>query len=90
MTWGSNWVSKEAEFIKKFNFLGFSCCFSARIKQTSKNLPKMSLFSSILIIFEDYSILAEKQRLKPRKSNSLINFASLDTQFDPQVARLVE
>ena len=41
-------------------------------------------------VFEDFSILAEKQRLKPRKLNSLMNFASLDTQLDPQVARLVE
>ena len=40
--------------------------------------------------FEVCSILAEKQQLKPRKLNSLINFASLDTQLDPQVARLVE
>ena len=39
--------------------------------------------------FEVYSILIEKQRLKPRKSNSLMNFASLDPQLDPQLARLV-
>ena len=50
----------------------------------------MTQFGSILDIFEDFSILAEKQRLKPRKLNSLMNFASLDAQFDPQVARLVE
>ena len=50
----------------------------------------MTQFGSILDIFEDFSILAEKQRLKPRKSNSLMNFASLDTQLDPQLARLVE
>ena len=40
--------------------------------------------------FEVCSILTEKQRLKPRKSNSLMNFASLDTQLDHQLARLVE
>ena len=40
--------------------------------------------------FEVYSNLTEKQRLKPKKSNFLMNFASLDTQLDPQVARLVE
>ena len=50
----------------------------------------MAQFCWILDIFKDYSILAEKQQLKPRKSNSLINFASIDTQFDPQVTRLVE
>ena len=41
-------------------------------------------------VFEDFSILAEKQRLKLRNSNSLMNFASVDAQLDPQVARLVE
>ena len=50
----------------------------------------MTQFSWIFDVFEDYSILAEKQQLKPRNSNSLINFASLDAQFDPQVARLVK
>ena len=50
----------------------------------------MTQFGSILDIFEDFSILAEKQQLKPRKLNSLINFASLETQLDPHVARLVE
>ena len=50
----------------------------------------MTQFGWILDVFEDFSILAEKQRLKPRKSNSLMNFASLGTQLDPQVARLVE
>ena len=50
----------------------------------------MTQFCWILDVFEVFSILAEKQRLKPKKSNSLINFASLDAQFDPQVMRLVE
>ena len=50
----------------------------------------MTQSGSILDIFEDFSILAEKQQLKPRKSNSLINFISLEAQFDPQDARLVE
>ena len=49
----------------------------------------MTQFGSILDIFEDFSILAEKQQLKPRKLNSLINFASLDN-LDPQVARQVD
>ena len=40
--------------------------------------------------FEDYSILAEKQRLKPRKSSSFMKFASSDAQLDPLVVRLVE
>ena len=50
----------------------------------------MTPFGSILDIFEDYSILAEKQQLKPKKLSFQMNFAFLDTQLDPQVARLVE
>ena len=36
VTWGSSWASKEAKFIKEFDFLGFSRCFSARIEKSSK------------------------------------------------------
>ena len=50
----------------------------------------MTQFGRILDIFEVFSILAEKQRLKLRNSNSLMNFASVVGQLDPQVARLVE
>ena len=89
-SWGSSWVSKEAKFIKEFDFLGFSRCFSARIEKSSK-MSKIEPNCVILgWFFEVYSILTEKQRLKPRKSNFLMNFASLDTQLDPQLARLVE
>ena len=62
--WGSIWVSEEAKFIKELSFLAFSCCFSAKIEQTTQ-------FSCIVDVFEDYSILAEKQQLKPGKSNYL-------------------
>ena len=88
--WGSSWGSKEAKFREKFDFLDFSRCFSARIEQTSKNHLKMTRFSWILNVFEDFCFLAEKQRLKLRKLNSLMNFPSLDPQLDPQVTRLVE
>ena len=36
-SWGSSWVSKEAKFIKEFDFVGFSRCFSVKIEQFSKN-----------------------------------------------------
>ena len=89
-TWGSSWASKEAKSIKEFNFLGFSCCFSARIEQSSR-MSKIQPNCVILgWFFEFCSILSEKQRLKPRKSNSLSNFASLDAHLDLQIARLVE
>ena len=50
----------------------------------------MPSFGSILNVFEDCSILAEKQWLKPRKLNFLKNFAALDALLDPQVPRLVK
>ena len=81
-------MSKEAKFIKEFDFLGLSRCFSVRIEKSSK-MSKIEPNCVILgCFFEVYSILTEKQHLKPRKSNSLMNFASLDTQLDPPVARL--
>ena len=89
-TWGSNWTSKERKFIKEFDFLGFSRCFSVRIEKSSKTSKIQPNCVILRWFFEVCSILTEKQRLKPRKSNFLMNFASLGTQFDPQVARLVE
>ena len=81
--WGSNWASKEEKFFKEFDFLGFSRCFSAIIEKTLK-MSKIEPNCVILgWFFEVYSILSEKQRLKPRKSKSLINFASFDAQLDP-------
>ena len=35
-SWGSSWLFKEPKFIKEFDFLGFSRCFSARIEKSSK------------------------------------------------------
>jgi hypothetical protein len=37
----------------------------------------------ILDVFEDYSILAEKQQQKPKKLSSLMIFASFDTPLNP-------
>ena len=89
VTWASTGASKEVKFFKELTFLGFACYFSAKIEKsskTSKIQPNCVIFGWF---FEVCSMLSEKQRLKPRKLNSLMNFASLDTQFDPQVARLV-
>ena len=89
-SWGSSWASKEAKFLKEFDFLGFSHCFSAIIEKTSE-MSKIEPNCVILgWFFEVYSILTEKQQLKPRKSNPLMNFASLDALLDPQVARLMD
>ena len=50
----------------------------------------MASFDSILDLFEDFSILAEKQQLRPRKLDSLKNLAELTPYLTPQVTRLVE
>ena len=36
VSWGSSRASKAAEFFKEFDFLGFNCCFSAKIEISSK------------------------------------------------------
>ena len=40
--------------------------------------------------FEVYSIMTEKQRLKPKNSSSLKYFASFDTLLDPRGGKVVE
>ena len=85
---GSSRVSKEAEIFKELEFLGLGRCFSANIEQTWKNHPKMAVFGWILDVFEDSSIITEKQRLKPKKFNSLNFLASFDTCLDPRGAKV--
>ena len=53
-------MSKEAKNLKKLKFLGLGRYFSAKIEQTSKNLPKIVVFGWILDVFQDSSILTEK------------------------------
>ena len=81
-------MSKEAEIFKELEFLGLGRCFSAKIEQTSKKRPKTVVLGWILDVFEDSSILTEKQQLKPKNSNSLKFFASFDTLFDPRDAKV--
>ena len=77
-------VSKDAEIFKELKFLGLGCCFSAKIKQTLKNHPKMAVIGWIFNVFEDSLILTEKQWLKSKNLNSLKFFASSDTLLDPR------
>ena len=85
---GSSRVSKEAKIFKELEFLGLDRCLSAKLEQAWKNHPKMAVFGWILDVFEDSSILTEKQRLKPKNSNSLKFFASFDTLLDPRGAKV--
>ena len=59
-------------------------------KKPPKKWRFFHVFGSILDVFEDFSVLTEKQRTKPKNSSSLKFSASSDTQFDPKGMRLVE
>ena len=87
---GSSGVSNEAKTYKELSLFDFSCCFPVIIERTLKNRPRNGIFWHILDVFEDYSILAEKQRLKPKKLCSLKIFASFDTPLDPRRAKVME
>ena len=87
---GSSRVSKEAKNVKELGFLGLGRCFSVRTEEsskTSKIQPKTVVFGRF---FKVCSILAEKQRPKPKNSSSLSFFASFDTLLDPRGAKVVE
>ena len=73
-TWGSSWASTEAKFIKEFEFLSFSRCFSARIEKsskTSKIQPNCVIFEWF---FEVCSILIEKTAAETQKIEFLDEF----------------
>ena len=81
---GSRRVSKKAKNFKELEFLGLGRCFSVRIAvspKTSKIQPKTTILEQF---FEVCSILAEKQRPKPKNSSSLKFFAFFDTLLDPR------
>ena len=87
---GSRWVSKEAKNFKELEFLGLGRCFSVRIEESSKT-SKIQRKTAILgWFFEVCSILAEKQRPKPKNSSFLKVFASFDTLLDPRGTKVVE
>ena len=48
----------------------------------------MVVFGRILDVFQDSSVLTEKQRPKPKNSSSLKFFASFDTLLDPRGAKV--
>ena len=81
---GSSRVLKEAKNFKELKFLGFSVRIDESSK-TSKIQPKTTIFRWF---FEVCSILAEKQRPKPKNLSSLKNFASFDTLLDSRGAKV--
>jgi len=75
---------KRSEKLQGTVNLGLGRCFSAKIKQTLKNCPETAVFGWTLDVFEDSSILTEKQWLKPKNSSSLKFLASFDMLLDPR------
>ena len=67
--------------------------FQSELKNLQKRPRQIKKHQKNVIFewfFKVYSILAEKQRLKPKNSNSLKFSASFDTHLDPRGAILVE
>ena len=89
----SSWVPKEAENLKEHEFLALIRCFQLNLNKLRKTTKKWCfsiLFGPILDVFEDFSNLTEKQRLKPKNSCSMRFVACFGTQLDSRIARLVE
>ena len=81
-------MSKEAKTFKELDFLGLGRCFSVRIEEstkTSKIHPKTTIFGRF---FKVCSILAEKQRPKPKNLSFLKISTSFDTLLDPRGAKV--
>ena len=85
---GSSRVSKEAKNFKEFEFLGLSRCFSVRIEESSKTSKIQPKTAILGWFFQVCSILAEKQRPKPKNSSSLKISTSFDTLLDPRGAKV--
>ena len=73
-------MSKEAKNFNKVEFFGLVRCFSPKIEETLKKYQKMSVFSWVLWLLEVFSILAEKQRNKPRDSSFLLPLTPVTPQ----------
>ena len=73
--------------------MGWERILSQKLSKLQKTLKigqkrwKTAIFQRF---FEVYSILAEKQRTKPKKLRSLKNFASLSTHIAPKFVIIVE
>ena len=81
-------VSKEAKNFKELEFLGLGRCFSVRIEESSKTTKIQPKTAVLGWFFEVCSILAEKQRPKPRNLDSLKIYATFDTLLDPKGAKV--
>ena len=90
---GQTGCQKKRKTSRNSNFLVWCATFQSKLHKFRKTAQKwrfFHLFGSILDVFEDFSVLTEKQRTKPKNLSSLKFSASFDTQFAPKGARLVE
>ena len=66
MLLGLSEVSNEVKMIKELIFLVSAAVFQPELN----NLQKRPNYATSVMFFEVYSIMTEKQRLKPKNSNS--------------------
>ena len=87
--WGQYGYQKKRNSSGKSIFLVWSAVFQSKLSKLQKTLRigqkhwKTAIFQRF---FEVCSILAEKQRPKPKNSGSLKIYASFDTLLDPRGA----
>ena len=63
-------------------------CFSARIEESQEMSNIWLKTCKKSHIFEDFSILSEKQHMKPLDLDYHKNLASFDTLVDPEAAKV--
>ena len=87
---GGNMGTKRSEILQESQFFWFGALFFSQNWVNFKNAQNWPNTAIFQWFFEVYSILAEKQRTKPKKLNFLKNFASLGTHIAPKLAIIVE
>ena len=63
-------------------------CFSVRIEKSSKMSKIQPKPCKNCHVFEDFSILTEKQRMKPENLTFHENLTSFDTLVNPEAAKV--
>ena len=91
--WGQHTYQKKQNLLQNLNSLVWCAVFQSKLSKLQKTLKisqkrwKTAIFQWF---FEVCSILAEKQRTKPKILSFLKNFASFGTNVVPKLAIIVE
>ena len=91
--WGQYGYQKKRNSSGNSIFLVWCAVFQPKLNKLRKTAEKwlfFNVFGQFWVFFEVCSILAEKQRPKPKNSSSLKFFASFDTLLVPRGAKVVE